>query len=422
MCMSCTDPLDEFSTDEFRFSSSPSGSGSTLPSPLSNSSSSMYQPIGSSPRHSSSPVVSRGPETRGHDAPDPSSDVPGLVSYLQQMHGLAKKRTNGVKAAKRNRTTQEPRSAPSSRPILPRLNVSAARTNPYPSPSAPQPRIVETERQAHHSSPSAHTYSMARTDERRARRGSWLPARPLDVPASQSLTAHSPGHGRYPNSSPRGFSTSTVPHFSGNPTRSGSGTTSFGPYGGMTSIQPSARSCQPLGPHSGEHHLTSASNMSSVSALPLDQASRWLPAESPAHGYTPPYSASPTSQTFSDSQGTTPLPSPSLTAPSAVSALSAPDDAENQPFVITPEYEAMANAQFEEALRTSNMQASLRRTQTQVITTIYSARSRGSSPSSLAYSGVHPSTGQHYHHIGQNTNYNTSASGSWPSGPPSTSF
>ena len=36
-----------------------------------------------------------------------------------------------------------------------------------------------------------------------------------------------------------------------------------------------------------------------------------------------------------------------------------PDDPENQPFVITPEYEALANAEFEQAFRSGAMQASM---------------------------------------------------------------
>lgn len=47
-----------------------------------------------------------------------------------------------------------------------------------------------------------------------------------------------------------------------------------------------------------------------------------------------------------------PLPSPSHADP-------ATDDGENQPFLITAEYEALANAEFEEAVRSGAMQASM---------------------------------------------------------------
>lgn len=62
-----------------------------------------------------------------------------------------------------------------------------------------------------------------------------------------------------------------------------------------------------------------------------------------------PYGVSPTA-----SQSNTPLPSPSVTAP-----IAQVDEGENQPFVVTPEYEAFANAQFEEAVRSGAMQASM---------------------------------------------------------------
>lgn len=62
-----------------------------------------------------------------------------------------------------------------------------------------------------------------------------------------------------------------------------------------------------------------------------------------------PYGVSPTT-----SQTSTPLPSPSITAP-----VGRVDEGEDQPFIVTPEYEAFANARFEEAIRSGAMQASM---------------------------------------------------------------
>ena len=74
-----------------------------------------------------------------------------------------------------------------------------------------------------------------------------------------------------------------------------------------------------------------------------------------------PYAVSP-----QPSQSSSPsIPSPSMTAAAAAASVghvavhNAPDDVENQPFVVTPEYEAMANARFEAAVRSGAMQASM---------------------------------------------------------------
>lgn len=50
------------------------------------------------------------------------------------------------------------------------------------------------------------------------------------------------------------------------------------------------------------------------------------------------------------------MPSPAVTAAPTIHA---PDDPENQPFVISPEYEAMANARFAAAVRSGAMHANM---------------------------------------------------------------
>ncbi|KAH9841132.1 uncharacterized protein C8Q71DRAFT_702186 [Rhodofomes roseus] len=56
----------------------------------------------------------------------------------------------------------------------------------------------------------------------------------------------------------------------------------------------------------------------------------------------------------SASQASSPLPSPSLTAPE-----SSAENVEDQPFIVTPEYEAFVAARFDEAVRSGAMQASM---------------------------------------------------------------
>ena len=81
-----------------------------------------------------SPTATVGPPTHG------------LVSYLQQMHGLTKKRSYGSKATKRASSGDTPRQAASSRPILPRLDLPDSRLrgwSPYPTTSPPNRAIME---------------------------------------------------------------------------------------------------------------------------------------------------------------------------------------------------------------------------------------------------------------------------------------
>lgn len=78
------------------------------------------------------------------------------------------------------------------------------------------------------------------------------------------------------------------------------------------------------------------------------------------YGAQPHYGAYPYAVSPQGSQTSSPLPSPSVTATTPPGAHHAgPDDPENQPFFVTPEYEALANARFEAAVRSGAVQANM---------------------------------------------------------------
>lgn len=424
--MSPIDTSNHFLTGEFGLANSPANT-STLSSSASNATSPPYHDIGSNYRAHAYPGVTRtSHETSSNETPDAhDADAPSLVTYLQQMHGLAKKRTHqGARTTKRSSRSMDETRPPQShtRPILPRLSLgSSTASNPYPRPPAVQHRSVEMERPAHHVSASQ-SHPLARPDERRARRGSWLATRPLDAQPTRSPTIQAATHARHVAGAPRSFSTSVLPRIAD--------TSNYTPYPNTSPLitrssvgsvnAPHVSSSPPLDYSSAQHYLTNDSmNMPS----PYNQT--WVQVESPVHAYSPSFSASPSNQSFS-SQSSTPLPSPSLTA-QPISTLPIPNDPDNQPFIITPEYEAMANAQFEEVVRATGMQASLRRVETQVSTATLNSsrsRSRGESPAGTlaygdGYSLVHP---QYYPQVDQSVSSAESTPPQWWSGPPPGSF
>ncbi|KAL6306534.1 hypothetical protein BKA93DRAFT_773447 [Sparassis latifolia] len=77
----------------------------------------------------SSTTTSRSKKSRKAEATT-YSDSRGLVSFLQQMHGLTKKRTYGAKPAKRS--LSDLRSSTATRPILPRLDISTTPSYTFP--------------------------------------------------------------------------------------------------------------------------------------------------------------------------------------------------------------------------------------------------------------------------------------------------
>jgi len=313
-----------------------------------------------SPTHQSRPSSSRRSSlssTLGSRTDrDSTHDALGLVSYLQRMHGLTKKRSYGVKAAKRS-PPGDLRGVHGARPILPRLDLST----PPQTPSALQ-RGDDTNPGVHAPPlPSVPHRSSTSPDTRRARsRGPWLPAslpgsssdspsdsttaallslesmtprltefHTMDYPSRSSLVDR-PHHSRH---SARGseFLQALAYHnaIPRSPDWSHSQTSSYEHFSAM--LTPSDVHLTP--PMSGDFGMTSHYPMGSSG----------MPRQSDSYSSTP-----------LGSQTSSPLPSPSLTAPASPT-----DNTENQPFIVTPEYEAFVAARFEEAVRSGEMQASM---------------------------------------------------------------
>ena len=87
----------------------------------------------SSRKSSTSPTLSRTRPRADSSQSPPAGESGGLVSYLQQMHGLTKKKSYGHKPPKK--TYADVRLGGSGRPILPRLDVPPAQSDIYTYPS-----------------------------------------------------------------------------------------------------------------------------------------------------------------------------------------------------------------------------------------------------------------------------------------------
>lgn len=329
---------------------------------------------------SASPPTRRSRAKAKEAAASAEAGAPSLVNYLKQIHGLTKKRNYSAKSSKRSATSDMPRPSTSSRPILPRLDLppvtlpASATTDPKgkqssvgagePGPSRPRyPPIAPA---IHPSRPSE--------ESRRAqgRRWPWLhPSHVVSPPdTAGSSTAGNSALSNLGALQPRG------PEFSGQfvgdmpssmghgPSQSAPGAPGVpasmrpGPIRRQSTHPPYGISASPPSPHvsspiyaqsTPEYHgdLARGSPVYSSPPAPRELSSSLYPHQSHhgAYTYTPPYGGSQTSS---------PQPSPSMIAPVA-----APDDGENQPFVVTPEYEAFANAQFEHAMRSGAMHASM---------------------------------------------------------------
>lgn len=328
-----------------------------------------------------SPPTRRSRAKAKEAAASAEAGAPSLVNYLKQIHGLTKKRNYSAKSSKRSATSDMPRPSTSSRPILPRLDLpsvtlpAAATTDPkgkQPSVSAgaepgpSRPRYAPIAPAIHPTRPSE--------DTRRAQGRRWPWLHPPHVGSSPDAPGTSAGGNSALSNlgslQPRGpgFSGQFVgdmpPSMGRGPPQSAPGAPGIpeamrpGPIRRQSTHPPYGMSGSPPSPHipspmyaqsTPEYHgdLARGSPVYNSPPAPCELSSSLYP-QQPHHGaytYTPPYGGSQTSS---------PQPSPSMTAPVA-----APDDAENQPFVVTPEYEAFANAQFEHALRSGAMHASM---------------------------------------------------------------
>ncbi|RDX42243.1 hypothetical protein OH76DRAFT_1363119 [Lentinus brumalis] len=322
-------------------------------------------------KSSTSPNNTR-PRTRVADPQQspPTGEGGGLVSYLQQMHGLTKKKSYGIKAPKK--TYADIRLPNAGRPILPRLEVPPSQSDIYTYPSFDTAQATEAQMQAaepqlppprRHSVDQLSSASLvARTnnevDRRARRRGPWLPITPLtsSTPSSptsttspgtlaalQSLASMTP---RLPDfvtkdRTPPGVAGTTDPRSAYSMPSLASSPLGAGYYpDNVQSWQQQQQAAVATSPVSGApsptHTMSSVG--SDASRFRTSPPTPQLVGSDYTNGSSPP-----------SSTAATPL---SLTAPMS-------ENGEDQPFIVSAEYEAMVNAHFDEAVRSGAMNASM---------------------------------------------------------------
>lgn len=341
-------------------------------SPTATSSSIPSSPTYDGPRtgHRSSPQSRRGK----HRASAPSSPglatgppTHGIVSYLQQMHGLTKKRSYGQKSSKRITSGEQTRPSNSSRPILPRLDLPDSRLrgwSPYPVSSPPNRSIMEKTAAggSRYSHIAPAPFDLSEDTHRARSRWPWLHPTPLPPTSSEQSAV-------YTNNSALRSLVSMAP-------RHPDFTTRVADEAGIGF--PSSSRVDPLAVGASYSHTDSPSHTSSQSTEWVADQHSQIVGVGLSSTPSPTIMTSPRTRGFwksptlsaqyheqqSHSRATvsydhplddnvrTPLASPSSPSEN-------PEDPENQPFVITPEYEAMANARFEAAVRSGAMQASM---------------------------------------------------------------
>ncbi|KAI0698998.1 hypothetical protein BC835DRAFT_611654 [Cytidiella melzeri] len=320
---------------------------------------------------SSSPRRPRPKSKESPQGPPQTADASGpqLVNYIKQIHGLTKRRTPGGKTAKKTGTTDSPRASTSSRPILPRLELPPSSISPSMDPKGKATERAALEAASYGGSRYAPIApALSPTKPTTSDEGHRVPAQPRrwpwlhPAPVTSSTAAEEPGLSPSAAAALRNLQTIAprMPvmgtHLLGeqqSPPRSRRGTTvdthtSQSGTGVSTSTSSHRQATYPLhgvpppmrgaamqGPQTAYHSSTD-SQMSQGYAT--EQYGGYLP--HPYSAYTDttdgPVSSSP----------------PTGSGPSS-------DDLENQPFVVTPEYEALANAEFEHAVRSGAMQASM---------------------------------------------------------------
>ncbi|KAI0077946.1 hypothetical protein K474DRAFT_1706832 [Panus rudis PR-1116 ss-1] len=296
----------------------------------------------SSPSHASSSATTDG-----------ESPKLGLVSYLQRMHGLSKKRNYSSKkrGSVSNVESANPETSTRStnRPILPRLDLPSSSSVSVPTPQTSAPAQTD-----YVAGGSPGTSPSSDNSARRSRpRWPWLLPAPLPAISSapgspgsssreaalRSLAMMTPRHPSY------------APHIA-----SASGSETAG-----HAVSPMGGEVQ--GPHElSNPSLSTESPVASVAGpTPFLSQSGGLQtgARHPSQDQTsnPEFLTGP-SYFHAIGQESTRSPF-AASSPAQTSSLHAIDDPGDQPFVITPEYEALANAQFEEALRTGAMQTTM---------------------------------------------------------------
>ncbi len=348
----------------------------------------------SSPGHesaSTSHVLSSSPPTR-RSRPKPKetpqagqasqeTSRPQLVEYIKQIHGLTKKRTPGGKAAKKTGAAEQAR-ASSSRPILPRLELPPSNLSVDPKGKATERAALEAASSGGSRyaaiAPAGPARSAAPEEGHRAqsqspRRWPWL--QPATVPSAtpveerelspsaaaalrnlQTIAPRLPGMGTHlpgeQHSPPRARRAATYDTHTSQSEETVSTSTSLHrqatyPAPGMSPPPQSGRM------HSSQAYHTVAGDYHYIMGTVTHNS--------------PQFTGSQVSQTYAAEHysGYTPQQYPTFTSPTghggmiSSSPLPAQDDPENLPFVITAEYEALANAEFEQAVRSGAMQASM---------------------------------------------------------------
>lgn len=315
-------------------------------------------------------------------APPPQtghSEAPrtGLVSYLQQMHGLTKKRTYGTKSSKRSGgSSTSPGSSSSAgessrstinRPILPRLDLTASK-QPHGRTPYPKPPSSELER----SPPRSTAVSTTATSSSNTA--------PTPTPSSSSTSP--PQRGNTPRRLPWILPTPLPELSSGQTAQSPSATlalrslaamsprqSDFSTLGGVSSHSHDSRmSSSPTGYSPPQHSLARGSQGVRRDLLHTMQGG----SSPPMYGTGP--SISPASNAISATQYE-PGWGPSQiheydSHPHDVHAqipighprygsMPPMEDPGDQPFIVTPEYEARADAEFAEALRSGAIEAQM---------------------------------------------------------------
>ncbi|KAI0338764.1 hypothetical protein BDW22DRAFT_672830 [Trametopsis cervina] len=318
---------------------------------------------------------------------------PGLVNYLKQMHGLTKKRTHGAKGGKKVTSSTADLARPSSsRPILPRLELPTTNLTT----ALGDPKGKQTERAALEAAssggsryaPIAPAMSPTRhrtSDEERhvphqPRRWPWLQPAPVSPPtpddpqlspgaleALRNLQTIEPAVPRR---------STQLPGERTPPAGARRGEAGHEMYRNVPGTQSQQQ---------GAYPHTAMSSPSRTSSLQGSHTG--YPSASGDYHYitnAPPYGSplSPASQVaqhygaysgpvYMISTGNQPS-SPAVGGPGT-----SVDESENQPFVITPEYEALANAEFEHAVRSGAMHASMTPTVLSPVTSTGSASMHG---------------------------------------------
>ncbi|EKM51035.1 uncharacterized protein PHACADRAFT_212936 [Phanerochaete carnosa HHB-10118-sp] len=384
------------------------GASSILPrsGPVTPTSTSTVLPVAShSPPSMSAqgqPVTSSSPTRRttrhkGKDAIVPTMDTqgPGLVNYLKQVHGLTKRKGVGGKAAKRAAAGEPSRS---SRPILPRLELPVAglsapvgtdRSPTKPAQAAaapagppPQQAGAAMQNQANTMGVPVGLNMTPPTDIRRLPGRSWpwiQPAIPMTSPSTvpsvsptasaalRSLARIAPGvpsgaHGTRPSNQVSVHHTSTFgdTHVGDTPSPVASISQqqrqeTYASYGLGSSPSPpqqlqGASSSPPYHPAvAASYHSTEGSSPTYQSSIAHEVSHASMYASGAYYGAYP-YAISPPNSDHSNPSP--PLPSPVVTTGGA-------HDPENQPFIVTPEYEALANARFADAVLSGAMHANM---------------------------------------------------------------